>query len=122
VDDDSITSILQHLTGSCATWPEVEISSETGQHSAFRVRGRTFAYFLVDHHGDGRVAINVKAPAGVQPGLVASDPARYYVPAYLGARGWVGYDFTAAIDWPAVDALLAQSYRLVAPARLARTL
>jgi catechol 2,3-dioxygenase-like lactoylglutathione lyase family enzyme len=45
-------------------------------HTGFLLRGRRFAWLLVDHHGDGRLALWVKAPPGEQAGLVAQDPAR----------------------------------------------
>jgi hypothetical protein len=94
--------------------------SRTGQHTAFEVRGRRFAYYLVDHHGDGRVALNVKCPPGVRDARIAADPRRYFIPAYLGAKGWAGYDFDAGdVDWKEVSDLLRESYRLVAPKRLA---
>jgi hypothetical protein len=42
------------------------------------------------------------------------------MPAYVGPRGWVGFDFDAApVDWAEVEALLRESYRLQAPKRLA---
>jgi hypothetical protein len=102
----------------CCALPEV--TCEGGQHLGFRVRGRTFAYYLDDHHGDGRVALNCKVPAGEQAALVAADPDRFHVPAYLGAKGWVGLRLdTPTVDWAEVRDLVAENYRLVAPKRLA---
>ena len=44
---------------------------------------------------------------------------RFFYPAYLGAAGWLGLDFTmAAVDWDEVCELVDASYRLVAPARM----
>src|SRR4029450_11342922 len=59
-------------------------------HVGFQVRGRAFAWFVDDEHGDGRVAVLCKAPAGENTALVASDPHRFYLPRYVGNRGWVG--------------------------------
>jgi hypothetical protein len=50
----------------------------------------TFVMFLDDHHGDGRLAIWCAAPEGAQALLVASNPDRYFVPPYVGHRGWIG--------------------------------
>jgi len=100
--------------------PEVEETGE--QHAKFAVRGRTVAYYLDDHHGDGRVALNVKAPPGAQGDLVARDPNRYHVPSYLGAKGWVGLWLDGEVDWDEVEELVRDSYRLVAPKRLAASL
>jgi hypothetical protein len=93
----------------------------TGRHAAFRVRGRTFLYFLDDHHGDGIVGLNAKAAAGVAEARIEDDPARFYRPAYLGHRGWVGLRLdTDAVDWDEVTGIVVESYRLCAPKSLAR--
>ena len=98
-----------------------EVTQAGDQHAAFLVRGRTFVYHLVDHHGDGRIALNLKVAAGENEALVASDPERYFIPAYVGPRGWVGLDLEAvAPDWDEVRALVVGSYKLIAPKTLAR--
>ncbi|MCU1600038.1 MAG: hypothetical protein JWO22_747 [Frankiales bacterium] len=53
-------------------------------------RGKGLCNFLDDHHGDGRVALWLAAPAGEQEALVAEDPEVYFRPPYVGARGWLG--------------------------------
>ena len=58
--------------------PEVT-ERPSGQHAAFLVRGRTFLYFLDDHHGDGRVALNCKTSPEMRELLIGSDPARHFV-------------------------------------------
>ena len=62
------------------------------------------------------MALNCKVAAGEQQALVAGDPGRYFVPAYLGARGWVGLWLDLPeVDWEEVAELVTESYRLVAP-------
>jgi hypothetical protein len=48
-----------------ASLPETE---EFVSHGAltFRVRGKFFASYTINHHGDGRVALNLMAPPGAQ--------------------------------------------------------
>lgn len=72
----------------CAGLPEAV--GEGDQHVGFTVRGRRFAWYLDDHHDDGRVALVFKAPPGINRQLVADDPDRFFIPAYVGARGWAG--------------------------------
>ena len=91
-----------------------------GRHAAFLVRKKIFAYFLDDHHGDGIVALTCKALPGDNKALVAAQPDRFYLPAYIGSRGWVALRLdTGKIDWNEVGELMRGSYILVAPKRLA---
>lgn len=90
-----------------------------GDHAIFRVRRKVFAYFLNDHHGDGIVSICGKTLPGDHKSLVASDPKKYYLPAYIGPRGWVGLRLDVGkIDWEEVEELLKTSYLMTAPRTL----
>lgn len=105
--------------------PEVEQrrGGEGSRHVAFTVRGRTFCYFTDDHHGDGRLGLIVKAPPGEQGVLVGSEPDRFYVPPYLGHRGWVGLWLDRApVDWAEVRELFVESHCLTAPKKLVAAL
>jgi phosphoribosylglycinamide formyltransferase-1 len=107
------------LVAICETLPEVT-SEPADRHVVFRVRGRTFAYFQDDHHGDGRVALVCKVDAGEDEALIGSDPDRYFRSAY-SRRGWVSYRLDRPdVAWDLVEELVVDSYRRVAPKRLAR--
>jgi hypothetical protein len=113
---------VKRLRAVCAVLPEASErpGGEGGRHVAYTVRGRTFGYFTNDHHGDGRLALACKAPVREQAALVAAEPERFFVPPYLGHRGWVGLWLDAApVDWEEVRELLVESYCLTAPKRLA---
>ena len=112
------TERRERLVGICTGLPEVTVDGH--EHLRFVVRGRTFGYYLDDHHGDGRVAVCCKAPPGDQGLLIATDPERFYRPAYLGRYGWISLrlDLTS-VDWNEVAELVVDSYRLVAPKPLA---
>jgi len=110
---------LTQLAALCAAFPEVE-RERMGAHTRFVVRKKTFAYYLDNHHGDGIVALCVKVVTDENSEPIASDLARFYRPAYLGANGWVGLRLDLdEIDWEEVAAFTANSYRLIAPKRLA---
>jgi hypothetical protein len=112
------TERRQRLVDVCTGLPEVV--AEGDRHFRFAVRGRTFAYYLDDHHGDGRIAVCCKASPGDQEALIAMDPERFYLPAYLARYGWVSLRLDLpAVDWGEVSELVVDSYRLVAPKRLA---
>jgi len=89
-------------------------------HAQFLVRKKTFAYFLDNHHGDGIVAVTTKVLPGENTALAKAQPKRYYLPAYIGSRGWVELSLDAGkIDWDEVRELLFTSYILTAPKHLA---
>lgn len=91
-----------------------------GSHASFKVRKKVFAYFLDNHHGDGIVAIACKVLPGENAALAKAQPKRYYLPAYIGPRGWVALRLDLGkIGWTEVRELLLGSYILVAPKRLA---
>lgn len=89
-------------------------------HASFLVKGKRVAWLLVDHHDDGRLALCVKAPPGEQQALVA-ESSGYFVPVYLGPKGWVGVNLDAASDpgWGEVAALIEQAWRMTAGKRAA---
>ena len=112
---------LVRLAEICLALPEAT-REDSGRHATFRVRKRAFAYWLDDHHGDGIVGLVCKARWGEADALVAGDPERFYRPAYVGPRGWVGVRLDRGhVDWTEVTDLVTESYLAVAPRRLAAT-
>ena len=105
-------SALQRVTEICASLPGVT-REDKASHAAFRVRGKVFAYFLDNHHGDGIVSIACKVLRGDNTALAAAQPERFYLPAYIGPRGWVALRLDSGeIDWEEVAELLKGSYSL----------
>ena len=86
-----------------------------GDHAKFLVRKKIFVYFLDNHHGDGIVSVCAKVLPGDNKRLIESDSKRYYLPAYIGPRGWVGYRVdTPKPNWSEVKELVRGSYLLTA--------
>jgi predicted DNA-binding protein (MmcQ/YjbR family) len=102
----------------CLSFPE---AAEVVSHGSpdFRVRGKTFASYVVNHHGDGRVALWLNAPAGSQDHYAKSEPRYFFVPPYVGPRGWLGVHLDKGLSWQRVAALVRQAYEKVAPPALA---
>jgi phosphoribosylglycinamide formyltransferase-1 len=110
---------LSRLTGIALTFPQT-MRQTYGSHAQFLVRKKTFAYFLDNHHGDGIVAVACKVLPGDNKALVEAQPRRFYLPAYIGPRGWVALRLDVGkVDWDEVRELLLSSYALIAPKRLA---
>ncbi len=106
---------LRLLSAVCLALPEAE-RTNCGAHADFRVRGRIFAYFLRNHGGDGITAACFKSRLGQHVEHVKRAPGRFYLPQYIGRRGWFGIRLDQGeIDWDEVSALAAVSYDLAAP-------
>ncbi|MCU0269163.1 MAG: MmcQ/YjbR family DNA-binding protein, partial [Acidimicrobiales bacterium] len=58
------------------------------------------------------------APQGVQALMVDTEPERFFVPPYVGHRGWLGVRLDVDPDWGEIAAVLGEAYRTVAPRRL----
>jgi hypothetical protein len=107
------------LVALCCTLPEAEAERAGAQHLAFKVRKKIFAYYTYDHHGDGRIALWCKAPPGEQGRLVKMSSSRYFIPPYVGPKGWVGLRVdTPQVDWTAVKNLVFAAYFLTGPGGL----
>jgi phosphoribosylglycinamide formyltransferase-1 len=110
---------LKTVTKLALSFPEVSRVIH-GSHAQFLVRKKTFAYFLDNHHGDGIVSITCKVLPSENTALAAAQPKRYYIPPYVGPRGWVALRLDAGkVDWDEVHDLLLGSYLVTAPKRLA---
>jgi predicted DNA-binding protein (MmcQ/YjbR family) len=108
-------SRLQRIRDVSLALPEA-VEKPFGGHTsapAFRVRDKFFV--MCDEKA---TTMNVKAPRGAQGILVGSDPDRFFVPRYVGPKGWVGVRLGPGTDWEEVAEMIVESYCLIAPARL----
>ena len=115
MDQDAVVARIREI---CLGLPE---TSERLSHGAptFFVRGkRAFVMVLSDHHGDGRFAVWCAAPDGMQKLLVEADPERFFVPPYVGHRGWLGVRLDRRLDWDELAGIVEDAYAEVAPPRL----
>jgi predicted DNA-binding protein (MmcQ/YjbR family) len=113
---------LARLTKICLALPETT-RRDSGDHAVFLVRKKVFAYFLNNHHGDGIVSIACKALPGDNTVLQRAQPDRFYLPAYVGPRGWVALRLDVGeVDWDEAAELVTGSYRLTAPKTLIATI
>jgi predicted DNA-binding protein (MmcQ/YjbR family) len=102
----------------CLSLPEAEEFASRGSPN-FRVRGRkVFAIYVLNHHGDGRVALWLIAADGVQQELVGLDPDNYFVPPYVGPSGWLGVRLDRGLDWEEISERVFEAWQQVAPSRL----
>jgi hypothetical protein len=109
--------LQQTVRDLCLWLPEAEEFMSHGSPN-FRVGGKTFATYVVNHHGDGRVALWLPAPAGAQEHHVQASQAHFFVPPYVGVRGWLGVRLDRGLRWERVAELVREAYLHVAPRRL----
>jgi hypothetical protein len=112
---------LDALRKLCLALPETTERLSHGEPTWF-VRGKKTFVMFADHHHDDVLAFWCPAPPGVQEELVRTEPDRFFRPPYVGHRGWLGVRLDVDVDWDAIDRIVREAYRLVAPKTLAARL
>ena len=110
--------VLAKLREICLALPETSERPSHGAPTFFIREKRSFLMVLTNHHGDGRFAIWCAAPEGMQRMLVDADAERFFVPPYVGPRGWIGVRLDVDVDWDEVEGIIEDGFREVATKRL----
>ena len=113
---------LDRIRALCLALPETSERASHGSPTFFIAGKHSFVTFQDDHHGDGRLAIWAAAPPEMQRVLVDGAPEHYFVPPYVGHRGWIGVRLDRDPDWTEIAAICTDAYRQVAPKTLLRQL
>src|SRR5215468_608155 len=106
-----VASQLAKVRALCHQLPGVIERPSHGSQTFF-VGKRVFAYFLDNHHGDGRLALWCAAPDGAQAMLVDSDPDGYFLPPYVAHRGWIGVRLDRDRPWTQVASVLEAAHQM----------
>jgi predicted DNA-binding protein (MmcQ/YjbR family) len=108
--------LIGRVRALCLALPEA-FEVEAWEHPTFRVGGGRGKMFCIA--ADDGSSIRVKAdPIERQALLEQGGP--FYVPAYVGHKGWLGVELDdSGTDWEEVAELIATSYCLIASKRLA---
>lgn len=107
---------LRRVRRICAALPETTEKLSHGEPTFF-VRKKVYVMFANNHHNDGHIAVWIPVPQGMQPMLLRTEPQRFFLPPYVGVRGWVGIELDRMDD----DDLafhLCEAWRLIAPKKL----
>ena len=107
---------LQHVRRICAALPECEEKLSHGAPTFF-VAKKVFCMFADNHHNDGRIAVWLPAPSGLQEVLIANAPEKYFKPPYVGVRGWIGVELRK-VKQKELALHIHEAWRLIAPAKL----
>jgi hypothetical protein len=108
-------AVLERVRAACLALPDVTERLSHGAPTWFaRPGGKgAFVMFHDDHHGDGRLALWCAAPEGMQQALVEGEPEHYFVPAYVGHRGWVGVRLDGDLAWEQVLGAVEDAHAVV---------
>jgi len=112
---------LSHLRQLVSLWPEVDERESHGSPTFWGGK-KTFCIFHASTDKYGGRAIWIKTTTSAQQDLVENDPERFFVPPYVGVRGWVAVRVGEGIDWALIEELLEDAYRSVAPKRAIKAL
>ena len=120
--EDQIRKRLVRLADICLSFPGSTREDES-RHSTFRVGKKIFAYYLNDHDRDQIISVCCRVLEGDNLRLLQSNPRKFYLPPYIGARGWVGFRLDLpALDWTEVNNLVSGSFTQTAPKKFLKLL
>lgn len=115
---DESSPAIKRLRKICLALPEA-FEKEAWGECTFRVTGGSmFAMTDNNHHDSGRIAVWIKAPPMVQEILVNADAKRFFIPPYVGPKGWVGVRLDYKVDWDELGEILKDGYLMSAPKKL----
>jgi predicted DNA-binding protein (MmcQ/YjbR family) len=112
-------SIPKAVRELCLAFPEAEEFESHGSPNFRARKGRVFAVFALNHHGDGHVALWLNTPALEQSRLIESAPKHIYKPPYVGPSGWIGVELNRGFSWRRAIDLVHMAYVNSSPAKLA---
>lgn len=103
----------------CLAFPGATERLSHGSPTWFVRDKSSFVTFMQHgHHQNPFPHFWCAAPPGAQAELIATNPARFFRPPYVGQRGWLGVRTDRDVDWAEVAELCEDAYRVVAPQRL----
>jgi predicted DNA-binding protein (MmcQ/YjbR family) len=109
-------AIGARLRAICLALPEAH-EEEMRRGPSYRVGDKIFA---LERPWNEWVGLWCKVPEGTRELILGACPARFFIPPYFGAKGWIGVGLDEAADWREVEAFVHRSYRLIASKRLAQ--
>ena len=62
--------------------------------------------YTINHHGDGRISLWLNSPPGAQEIHVRGEPKHFFVPPYVGPRGWLGVHLNKGLSWKRIAVLV----------------
>lgn len=108
-------ALFEQIKSLCLSFPGTSERMSHGGPTFFIDDKSSFVQYRVNHHGDGRIALWCSAPSGVQSTLVESDAEIYFIPPYVGHRGWIGMRLDRHAEWEEIANVIGDAYLSKAP-------
>ena len=109
---------LETLRGLCLSLPDAREVEAWGAPT-FRVKTMFATYSDGSQYSPPRESAWIKALPVNQELLLGREPDRYFVPPYVGQKGWVGVFLDVEdIDWEAIKDLLWDAWQMSSPKKL----
>ena len=100
----------------CSALPQTTEKLSHGEPTFF-VGKKVYAMFANNHHNDGHIAVWIPVAPGLQATLLKTEPDKFFMPPYVGVRGWVGIELDAVSD-EELGFHLCEAWRLIAPPKM----
>src|SRR5438876_10049452 len=88
---------IKRVRRMCSALPQTVEKLSHGEPTFF-VGKKVYAMFASNHHKDGHIAVWIPVPPGLQATLLKTEPGKFFMPPYVGVRGWVGVELGAVSD------------------------
>ena len=109
---------LRRVRRICVSLPQTTEKLSHGEPTFFAGK-KVYAMFANNHHNDGHIAVWIPVPPGLQATLLKTEPQKFFMPPYVGVRGWVGVELDAVSD-EELGFHLCEAWRLIAPKKINR--
>jgi hypothetical protein len=107
---------LARVRQCCSVLPGTTERLSHGEPTFF-VGNKVFVMFANNHHQDGHIAVWLRVPPSFQGGLIEDSPDVFFLPPYVGKRGWVGIELERINDTD-LQMYITMAWELIAPKRL----
>lgn len=105
---------LERLRAICMAIPGAVEKLSHGEPTWFTgPKGKVFVMFDNHHHGAAHISAYVPGTLDLQEALVAAEPERYWVPPYVGAKGWIAIILDTGPDWDMVAGMVREGFAAV---------
>jgi len=87
---------IRRLRRLCTALPETSEKLSHGEPTFFA--GKKVYAMFANHHNDGHIAVWIPVPPGSQAMLLKSSADKFFMPPYVGVRGWIGIELDRIDD------------------------